>query len=278
MVTNLSCAFGIAIAMLRVATYNLLAHPYTRFQTGTGVVETPEQQGVRDARTKARIEALGADVLLLQEHDRSLDLELPFGVRAFAYGRHEGCSVLFTRAPTTTFRSFTVDLRHGKAAAVAEMDGVLYVSVHLKGGPGAKTKADRKAQVALLLQSLPTESPCVMAGDMNDQEPDETFGDLLSSAGFVRAPYDGFSAFTSDLSWRVVLDHMYVRGAALTHVHVPFAVENPWAAGATSGSDHAAVVADLCVCVGASADADVRDVAHCVQCDVHTFGAAVQRE
>jgi endonuclease/exonuclease/phosphatase family metal-dependent hydrolase len=187
---------------------------------------------------------LDVDVLLLQEHDLACSVPgYSFGVHAFTDGRWEGCSVLFRDAPTSTFRTFTVDLRHGKTAAVAEMDGVVFVSVHLKGGPG--TEEDRRAQMALLLKALPAEGPCLIAGDMNDTDPDATFGALLAAARFKRAPYDGFSGFNSALTTPLVLDHMYARQVTVVDVHLPYALENPWLSDATSGSDHAAVVAEV---------------------------------
>jgi endonuclease/exonuclease/phosphatase family metal-dependent hydrolase len=230
---------------MRVATFNMLSHGYTKYQTQDGQVETEEQQRRREERNGVLIQKLDADVLFLQEHDRDLSIEgYPFSARAFV-GKWEGCSVLFRKPPAVALHTRTVGIGYGKSAAIADMDGTVFASVHLKGGPD--TKDARKMQVAMLLHALPPTGPCIIAGDMNDTAPEETFGDLLGAAGFKRTAYDGFSGFSSDLNTPLAIDHMFARGVTLQDVHIPFAVENPWIAESTSGSDHAAVVGTVVV-------------------------------
>jgi endonuclease/exonuclease/phosphatase (EEP) superfamily protein YafD len=188
----------------------------------------------------AAVTALAPDVLLLQEHE--------VGV-AFPGYTPEGTSVLFkaTAGPAEACRgAWQLDIGDGKSAAFAvAASGTVFVSVHLRGGPGS---ADAKRrQLEMVLGALSEHAgPCVIAGDMNDVDPAANLDATLGTAGFVRVPPAGPTGLTSDLRTELCLDHVYLRGVkASAPLALPYAVENPWLPGAILGSDHAPVMLEI---------------------------------
>jgi endonuclease/exonuclease/phosphatase family metal-dependent hydrolase len=163
--------------------------------------------------------------------------------------RDEGCAMLSNTPFVTTFG---VDIGDGKTAVGATTDtGLTFASLHLKGGPG--TEGAKRAQIARVLEFVGSEARCVIGGDMNDTNPDGSFGDLMSAAGFRRIAYAGASGMTSDFSKQLTLDHLYVRGIARVEP-VPLLVPgtgetispgSPWRPEALVGSDHIPVVFEL---------------------------------
>ena len=233
--------------MMKVLSFNLLAHPYTKFSASFhrspdgGVLESAAQQVTRYARNEVIISTLTPDVLCTQEHDREFVIpDYTEGVSAYVEGRSEGCSVLFrtgselSRKPR---RTWTLDLTEGKTAAFAHVPGHgVFVSVHLKGGPGSE--ATRRKQLAMVLQALPLEATVVICGDMNETKPDKLFAEQLALHGLRRVPYDAWSGMTSDFSAPLALDHVFVRVSAHATATVMGHPKDPWASDATCGSDH----------------------------------------
>lgn len=251
---------------LKVVSWNLLSHKYTKFNKAlhgqAGPLESVEQQDTRIARIHAMIHDLDADVLLLQEHDSCVPIPgYRRGVRAFVEHRPEGCSILVAdRCRWGVEGAVTLDLSEGKTAAIARWGSAWLVSCHLKGGP--ESAPVKRAQVQLIVDALrqhhallcahggPTPMHVVWAGDMNDTAPGDTFGDTLAEAGLVLVPPVGCTGLTSDMRTQLTLDHFIVSreiadGPRGVRLSLPLAPDprGPWAPGSAQGSDHVPVVA-----------------------------------
>jgi endonuclease/exonuclease/phosphatase family metal-dependent hydrolase len=246
------CSEG-EVKYLRVASFNLLAHPYTKFSTlhhsGPGAepraLETEAQQQERYAKNTAVIEKLGADVLLTQEHDFAFHVSTslyPYQASVATADREESCAVL-AKEPITHSRG--IDLGDGKTAVVASLaSGVTVVSLHLKGGAGSETA--QRAQLQRILQFLqPYDGVCVLAGDMNCTNPEAVHGEwVFRAAGFEKVSGKGVTGMTSDFSKQLELDHVYVRGARHSSMEpLVYTPKSPWLVDAAVGSDHVPLVA-----------------------------------
>lgn len=240
---------------MRVVSFNLLAHAYTKFnavlhkQTDTRE-ESAEQKHTRRARNAALIATLRPEVLLLQEHDLDVRVEgYARGVRALVDGRTEGCSVLLADwSPLAVEASFTVDLGDSKSGAAAKVGGTWFVSSHLKGGAGSDDAKVR--QTRCLLHTLDAmddpRAPAVWAGDMNETEPGRVLQPPAAEHGFQLVPSVGPTGLTSGaMVTALELDHVFVRHLGTTPrqtVPVPPVEGGPWAPTSTQGSDHVPVV------------------------------------
>jgi endonuclease/exonuclease/phosphatase family metal-dependent hydrolase len=246
-----------------IVSWNLLYSKYTKYNSayhGQGDMqpESPEQTAHRNHLNALAIRALKPDVLLVQEAGLDLDIEhyTSAGVSASVEGRREGCKVLLRSAAAggmyaeLPVRGVGVDLGHGKTAAVATLgagsrEAVTFASVHLAGGK-EMTSALKAEQMARVLANVPSEGPCVIAGDFNDTNPESgELGALLAGAGFTRLECAGPTGASSDLKTPLTLDHVFVRALPGTRVaSLPFPVQvpsNPWAPEAHVGSDHVPV-------------------------------------
>lgn len=234
---------------LRLASFNLLSHGYTKFNTShtpgapLRTLESVSQQGRREAMNMGVIAALGVDVLLTQEQDFTVQMDrsrFPYQATIATEDRAEGCAVL---SSIPILRSRGVDLLHGKTAVVATLsNGLTVVSMHLKGGVGCES--DQRAQLQRILQFVSDPGPCVLAGDMNCIDPEGTHGRLLADAGFRKAPGTGPTGMTSDFSQLLELDHVYFRDVpgTVTIQPVTGVPMSPWEPEAFVGSDHVPLV------------------------------------
>jgi endonuclease/exonuclease/phosphatase family metal-dependent hydrolase len=236
-----------ALLAMKVVSFNLLAHPYTKFQKEwhkqAAGVETADQWATRRARNASAIAAIGPDVLLLQEHDVGVAIDgYTTAVNAVVGDHVEGTSVLLRTGMPPPLAAWQLDIGDGKSAAFARLhSGLTVASVHLRGGPDS---ADAKRrQLDMVLAQLPGGHPAIVAGDMNEARPWEALDATMAAGGFTRLAPAGDTGLTSDLRTRLCIDHVYTRGVEVTApLSLPLPVENPWEDGAVLGSDHAPLV------------------------------------
>lgn len=96
--------------------------------------------------------------------------------------------------------------------------------------------------------TLPPTGTCIVAGDMNENDPARQLDGIFASFGFTRIPSPAPTAQNSALTVPLTLDHVYARGPyASCTVAVPYEIQlgAPWAAGSRVGSDHVPVLIDL---------------------------------
>ncbi len=241
--------------VLEVMTFNMLAHPYTKFNQAfhknpDGVLETAAQRAERYLLNLQTIEARAPPVLLTQEHDVALAVTgYTTGASAYVESRTEGCSVLFrdgTPIAAAPKRCRTLDLLEGKTAVVVTVFGfATFVSLHLKGGPGSRPV--KLAQLRKVLEAVEGLGPTVIGGDFNETDV-SVFAELMGSADFHCVQYEGASGLGTDLMTPLALDHVYVRDVHAVSLAAVRAPANPWLPGAVIGSDHVPLVLTAMLC------------------------------
>ncbi len=252
-------SFGSPKVLVSCATFNALAHPYTKFNSAhhghsETAVETATQQTRRYELNARALAEFYADVLLLQEHDQAFVVPGYRRImRAFVDGRSEGCSIaLADSSPMEFLSAATVDLGEGKSAVIAKIaaDAACFwaVSLHLKGGRDTDdVKRSQVQRVQTTLQALgfaKDTDTLVFAGDMNDVDPDRTFGALLRTGCNVcwHAPV-GPTGLTSAFDKAIAIDHVFVTCDRRVEIQpLRHAPGSPWATDAVVGSDHVPVL------------------------------------
>lgn len=191
---------------IAIATYNALADAYIRPEYYPHCDPADFLPANRQPRLEARVAALGADVLLLQEVDYAtferLDRRLRHDrfVGRWAHkgaGKPDGCAT-FVREPFRIATSMIFDLDEGDGASsvhvalatvlVRDRMILTVVNTHLKWfSPDAPPeKRTGLAQARHLLEVLARQPRTVVGGDFN-AEPDSVILDEFRSAGYADA-------------------------------------------------------------------------------------------
>ena len=253
-----------------VASFNCLAHAYTKYSaqhhghTASGGLESPSQRDARYRLNQELLLSLDCDVLLLQEHD--VDMPPIPGYTEFRNvlpGKTEGTSVLIrtTRLGFVPVSVNKLDLDHGKTATLVEYGearDIVYVSAHLKGGPGSEPV--QKLQMQTIMDALACgdayfdrETMVVFGGDLNNTDPDGSgiVREWTEHGMFQHASNTAPTGWNSALTVPLTLDHVYIKYCSseyLTYTPTATVVGTPtipWLPDARNGSDHCPVVVKL---------------------------------
>jgi endonuclease/exonuclease/phosphatase family metal-dependent hydrolase len=199
---------------LRIASYNLLADSYIDRHRYAHVDPARLQPARRHPALLARIEALDADILCLQEVEADVYRRLEAGLAARGYsglyaaklhGKPDGCAA-FVRRPRVQLRRHSAayyrdgagpDGRSGHLALDLRLEsdiGPLRVlGTHLKwdtheGAAGQHVGERQAAELARMLAGAdPRDGPPVVCGDLNATADSRLLASLLGAG--LRDPY-----------------------------------------------------------------------------------------
>jgi mRNA deadenylase 3'-5' endonuclease subunit Ccr4 len=195
-----------------VVSWNVLADAYVR---ASYYPRTPRELLGPGARTEAivsTLDAIGADVVCLQEVEPALVAAL-IGWRVHygqKPGKPEGCAILMRDA----LRADTLALPDAQVAVLARTHVAGVATTHLRWDPPGTPRASRQAvrESEALLASLDLAIPWIVCGDLNVEPGDEVCV-MFAEAGF-RDACAGRLVPTANPNGRAKrIDHMFVRGA-----------------------------------------------------------------
>lgn len=245
-----------------VATYNILADAYIRPEYYPNCDAIDFVGATRHPRIEARVTALDADILLLQEVEHAMFVRLERRLRQDGYvgrwahkwaGKPDGCAT-FVRAPLRVASWLTIDLDEGGAkpaghvalASPIVIDGRTwtFVSTHLKWHKPDAPPEERAGlvQARHLLAALAKPPRTIIGGDFN-AEPDSDVLDAFRGPGFADAHPASASTFVTEGRPRKI-DYL-LHSRDLLAVSRPVAALTPASAlpSKTEPSDHLPLVA-----------------------------------
>mmetsp|Transcript_74201 Transcript_74201/g.143637 ORF Transcript_74201/g.143637 Transcript_74201/m.143637 type:complete len:340 (+) Transcript_74201:57-1076(+) len=268
---------------LRVITWNVLARPYTKYnsQQHRASAKLEDENQTKQRYTLAGEELVGraADVVFLQECESDFfeprwnlaasKLEEAYYTYRCNVGDSPGTAVLVKKTGQATCHAerplciggteetggdskvaTLMQLMHGGKMLTA-------ASIHFRGGPQADVPVSRRKHADLILDGLTPETEIVLGGDFNCNPGDQLdnlevhplFRDRLKRLPLQQDAKTGLSA---DMSREEILDYIYVsQGLEVLRSFATAKPRPPWAGNATKpakvygASDHVPVFAEI---------------------------------
>jgi hypothetical protein len=235
------------INAMRYVTFNVLADAYTTYGDYSHVNPKLLVNGARLDHIIHQVNSFGADVVGLQEADRSLLEAFEDDERWQALwspkGRNkpDGCLTLVKSGiEIANHESFLYDDESGHVFQLTRIGHISVANTHIKWAPVDEPDHIGISQTQLLLSALGDLQPAVILADCNDR-PGGPVQTLIESAGFTSMSADKPTAIVN--GELVALDLLAIRGVHAQWVPTDYDLDS--IPSETCASDHIPLIADV---------------------------------
>jgi endonuclease/exonuclease/phosphatase family metal-dependent hydrolase len=232
---------------MRYATFNVLADAYTGYGDYSHVNPDLMQSGARLSYLSRQINDLSADVVGLQEADRSLVevFENDENWQSFwtPKGRNkpDGCLTLVKReVEVLDHESYSYDDESGHVFQVTHVGEIAVANTHIKWAPEDDPLHIGVSQTHELLTTLSSQEAAVILADCNGR-PGGRVQTMVEQAGFTNVSAERPTAIVN--GELVALDLLAIRG--LRGTLIPTDYDLHFIPNESCASDHIPVVAEI---------------------------------
>jgi Metal-dependent hydrolase len=232
---------------MKHATFNILADAYTSYGDYSHADPELMVPGARLPRVIRQINELEADVVGLQEADRSVVevFEADENWQTFwtPKGRNkpDGCLALVKNGiEVTDYESHLYDDESGHVFQVIRIGQLAVANTHIKWAPADDVDHIGVAQTRQLLGAITGDESAVILADCNDQ-PGGRVQTMIGDAGFMSMSGERPTALVNGRP--VAIDLLAVRGLSGTFIPRTYDLES--IPNETCSSDHIPLVAEL---------------------------------